>query len=407
MVKYMSKLDELIKKYCPDGVEYKNLHDICEIRGRIGFRGYTKQDVVAEGEGAISLSPSNILNGEISFNKCTYISWSKYEESPEIKAEINDILFCKTASVGKTALIKKLPKEATINPQLVILKNISCNASYLSYVLKTNFFQEKINKIKGLGTVPTISQKELSLLSIPVPPLPIQEEIVRILDSFTSLTAELQDKLNTELQARKKQYEYYKHHLLHRSDKVVELASVAYYVKERINANMVDKTTYVGVDNLLQNCEGKVISNHVPTDGKLIKYMPNDILIGNIRPYLRKIWFADNIGGTNGDVLTIRLNDNSGTEPKYLYHVLSSDDFFIYDTNNAKGAKMPRGNKDAVMKYKFSVPTLLEQRKIADILEHFYAICNDITTGLPAEIAARQKQYEYYRDKLLTFKELS
>ena len=403
----MSKLDELIKKYCPDGVEYKNLHDICEIRGRIGFRGYTKQDVVAEGEGAISLSPSNILNGEISFNKCTYISWSKYEESPEIKAEINDILFCKTASVGKTALIKKLPKEATINPQLVILKNISCNASYLSYVLKTNFFQEKINKIKGLGTVPTISQKELSLLSIPVPPLPVQEEIVRILDSFTSLTAKLQDKLNTELQARKKQYEYYKHHLLHRSDKVVELASVAYYVKERINANMVDKTTYVGVDNLLQNCEGKVISNHVPTDGKLIKYMPNDILIGNIRPYLRKIWFADNIGGTNGDVLTIRLNDNSGTEPKYLYHVLSSDDFFIYDTNNAKGAKMPRGNKDAVMKYKFSVPTLLEQRKIADILEHFYAICNDITTGLPAEIAARQKQYEYYRDKLLTFKKLS
>ena len=403
----MSKLDELIKKYCPDGVEYKNLHDICEIRGRIGFRGYTKQDVVAEGEGAISLSPSNILNGEISFNKCTYISWSKYEESPEIKAEINDILFCKTASVGKTALIKKLPKEATINPQLVILKNISCNASYLSYVLKTNFFQEKINKIKGLGTVPTISQKELSLLSIPVPPLPVQEEIVRILDSFTLLTAELQDKLNTELQARKKQYEYYKHHLLHRSDKVVELASVAYYVKERINANMVDKTTYVGVDNLLQNCEGKVISNHVPTDGKLIKYMPNDILIGNIRPYLRKIWFADNIGGTNGDVLTIRLNDNSGTEPKYLYHVLSSDDFFIYDTNNAKGAKMPRGNKDAVMKYKFSVPTLLEQRKIADILEHFYAICNDITTGLPAEIAARQKQYKYYRDKLLTFKELS
>ena len=389
----MSKLDKLIKKYCPDGVEYKNLHDICEIRGRIGFRGYTKQDVVAEGEGAISLSPSNILNGEISFNKCTYISWSKYEESPEIKAEINDILFCKTASVGKTALIKKLPKEATINPQLVILKNISCNASYLSYVLKTNFFQEKINKIKGLGTVPTISQKELSLLSIPVPPLPVQEEIVRILDSFTSLTAKLQDKLNTELQARKKQYEYYKHHLLHRSDKVVELASVAYYVKERINANMVDKTTYVGVDNLLQNCEGKVISNHVPTDGKLIKYMPNDILIGNIRPYLRKIWFADNIGGTNGDVLTIRLNDNSGTEPKYLYHVLSSDDFFIYDTNNAKGAKMPRGNKDAVMKYKFSVPTLLEQRKIADILEHFYAICNDITTGLPAEIAAHQKQY--------------
>ncbi len=132
--------------------------------------------------------------------------------------------------------------------------------------------------------------------------------------------------------------------------------------------------------------------------------MCNDILIGNIRPYLKKIWFANNDGGTNGDVLDIRVNDYSVLYPRYLYYVLSSDKFFNYDMQNAKGAKMPRGSKDAVMNYPIPVPPLEEQERIVSILDRFDKLCNDISEGLPAEIEARQKQYEYYRDKLLTFK---
>ena len=143
----------------------------------------------------------------------------------------------------------------------------------------------------------------------------------------------------------------------------------------------------------------------MPKEGKFTKYHINDIMIGNIRPYLKKIWYANNKGGANGDVLVIHIT-NERVNPQYLYYILSSDKFFNYDTSNSKGAKMPRGNKDAVMKYKFFLPTMEEQNKIVNILDKFEKLCNDISEGLPAEIEARQKQYEYYRDKLLTFKEL-
>jgi type I restriction enzyme S subunit len=92
--------------------------------------------------------------------------------------------------------------------------------------------------------------------------------------------------------------------------------------------------------------------------------------------------------------------------PKYLYYVLSSDDFFEYDMRHSKGAKMPRGDKRAVMEYRFNVPSLQKQEDIVRILDSFDVLYNDLSSGLPAEIEALQKQYEYYRDKLLDFKEM-
>ncbi len=90
-------------------------------------------------------------------------------------------------------------------------------------------------------------------------------------------------------------------------------------------------------------------------------------------------------------------------EPKYLYYVLSSDKFFAFDMQYAKGAKMPRGNKESIMTYEFPLPTLERQKEIVAILDRFDSLCNDISEGLPAEIEARKKQYEYFREKLLTF----
>lgn len=210
----MNKIERMLQELCPNGVEYKKLGDVCEIKGRIGFRGYTRKDLVSENEGAISLSPSNIENGCLHFGHCSYVSWAKYNESPEIMANIGDVVFTKTASVGKTALIKNLPKETTINPQLVLLKNITCNSAYLAYVLQDNKFQSEVQKITGVGSVPNVSQSALQGIEIPIPPLPVQEEIVRILDHFTELAASLQAELQAELQARKEQYEYYRNKLL-------------------------------------------------------------------------------------------------------------------------------------------------------------------------------------------------
>ncbi|MDO4570960.1 MAG: restriction endonuclease subunit S [Planctomycetia bacterium] len=173
------------------------------------------------------------------------------------------------------------------------------------------------------------------------------------------------------------------------------LGEVASYATKRINAELINENNYVGVENLLPNKLGKTTSSYVPSEGRLIAFQKSDILIGNIRPYLKKIWLATLDGGTNGDVLALRVHDKTTLSPQFLYYVLSSDQFFRYDMQNAKGAKMPRGNKELVLQYPIPVPPLPVQEEIVRIL--------DIFTELTAELTARRKQYEYYRDLLLNF----
>jgi type I restriction enzyme S subunit len=123
----------------------------------------------------------------------------------------------------------------------------------------------------------------------------------------------------------------------------------------------------------------------------LTEYRKNDILIGNIRPYLKKIWQSDCVGGTNGDVLVVRCTDSS-INPRFLYQVLADDKFFDYNMQHVKGAKMPRGNKEEILKYEIPVPSPEEQARIVAILDKFDALTNSLTEGLPREIELRQQQ---------------
>lgn len=141
----------------------------------------------------------------------------------------------------------------------------------------------------------------------------------------------------------------------------------------------------------------------MPIEYSCIAYKQGDILIGNIRPYLKKIWLADCDGGTNGDVLVVQIKDKQAIVEKFLYYCLSSERFFHYNDSNAKGAKMPRGDKNSVMDFEIPVPPLETQRRIVNILDKFEMLSNSLSQGLPAEIEARKKQYEYYRDLLLDF----
>jgi type I restriction enzyme S subunit len=187
------------------------------------------------------------------------------------------------------------------------------------------------------------------------------------------------------------------------------LGELAEYSKTRISYTELNGSNYVGVESLLQNRVGKKDSIRTPESGNLTQYSANDILIGNIRPYLKKIWYADRTGGTNGDVLVIHPTD-SALNSRYLYQVLADDKFFEYNMQHAKGAKMPRGNKPKIMEYLVPIPlasdaekSLVEQARIVAILDKFDALTSSITEGLPREIALRQQQYEYYRDLLLSF----
>lgn len=284
--------------------------------------------------------------------------------------------------------------------------NDAISIKYIYYFLKIN--EEYFQKIGSKMQMPQIATPDTDKFEAPIPcpenpakSLAIQSEIVRILDAFTALTNEL----TNELKLRRKQYNYYRDKLLRFDDGVVEwktLGDVAQYSQTRIGFDQLDEMNYVGVDNLLQNRAGKTLSRHVPTYGKLTEFRHNDILIGNIRPYLKKIWQSDCIGGTNGDVLVIRCMDraiNSG----YLYQVLADDKFFEYNMQHVKGAKMPRGNKENILNYPIPIPLLTEQVRIVTILDKFDTLTNSISEGLPYEIDLRKKQYEYYRDLLFSF----
>ncbi|GAA6768090.1 restriction endonuclease subunit S [Flavobacterium sp. CGRL1] len=164
--------------------EEKRLGDLCIIKGRIGYRGYTVKDIVKKGEGAITLSPSNINNGKLTFENSTYISWDKYYESPEIMIEENDVVLVKTASVGKSAIVKNVEMPATINPQFVILKKIKIDPAFLAYVIYDPIIQKQIVSAVGSGAVPNLSQESISNFTLPVPQIEEQTKIANFLSAI-------------------------------------------------------------------------------------------------------------------------------------------------------------------------------------------------------------------------------
>lgn len=179
---------------------------IADVFGRIGFRGYTVEDLVDQGEGPITLSPSNIVDQKLSLNKCSYISWDKYYESPEIQINFGDIILVKTASVGKCAIYSS--KElATLNPQLVVLKNLKCNNKYLYYAIISDVGQTPILLDNFGSVIPTITQNSLCHYKIPLPSISEQNIIASFLDSkcaeIDALTADIQKEIETLQEYRK------------------------------------------------------------------------------------------------------------------------------------------------------------------------------------------------------------
>jgi type I restriction enzyme S subunit len=171
----------------PEHWEVRQLKSIVTLAGRIGFRGYTTADLVEEGHGAVTLSPSNLIDGGVSFEKCSYLSWAKFHESPEIKVEPLDIVMVKTgSSFGKVGMVADtLPQPATINPQLVLLKNCKFNSRFLFFSLLAHHVQAEIAVSNTGGTIPTMTQEFIGGIRVPMPPLKEQAAIVTRLEKET------------------------------------------------------------------------------------------------------------------------------------------------------------------------------------------------------------------------------
>ena len=377
----MKNLETLIQELCPDGVEFVKLGEVCEIKRGIRV---VKKDLQETGKIPVYQNSLVPLGYKDEFN---YPS---------------NVAFVISAGAAGDVGYSQVPFWAA-DDCLTITCPSNIENKYVYYFLKN--YEYKLKSKVRKASIPRLSRKVVDDLEIPLPPIEVQTEIVRILDKFTSLEAELE----AELDCRKRQYEYYRDKLLSFDNvggQEVEwkkMSEVSFYPKTRIDASELSDNSYIGVENLLKDKLGRTDSTVKP-EGSVIQFVEKDILIGNIRPYLRKIWKSDCKGGTNGDVLCIRVKEPSEVSPDYLFHILSSEKFFLYDIKNSKGAKMPRGDKAAVMDFEIPVPTLEEQNRIVSILNRFESLTTSLQSGLPAEIAARRQQYEHYRDKLLTFK---
>ncbi len=167
----------------PEEWKKKKLKFISKLFGRIGFRGYTVDDIVNDYEGAITLSPSNIIDDKFNLDKKTYLSWTKYEESPEIQIFENDILLVKTGStIGKICIVDNQTEKMTINPQLVVLKSLQILPKFLTYFMRSNKFKDQIYCDIVGGSTPTISQEKIFNYYILSPTYEQQKQVVKYLD---------------------------------------------------------------------------------------------------------------------------------------------------------------------------------------------------------------------------------
>jgi len=405
-------------------VEWKTLGEVCDVRDG------THDSPNKKAFGKYLITSKNVKNGSINFDSAYFISESDFDNiNKRSKVDIDDLLFTMIGTVGEIAHITEEPDFAIKNVGLIKTQN-RILSRYLLHYLQSTYAKDYILSNSSKGSQVFLGLGKLRNFPIPYVEPKIQSRIVQVLDNFDTVCNDLNIGLPKEIELRQKQYEYFREKLLtftaegvYTESRVeewdnsaiikllqwvfgpirVELGAVAEYSKKRISVTELTPETYVGVDNLLQDRKGKTVATFLPNQGSVTTYNQGDILIGNIRPYLKKIWFSNQVGGSSGDVLTIQNSITPFMENKYLYYILSDDRFFNYNVQYSKGSKMPRGDKQAIMQYKFILPSLTEQERIVSILDNFNTLTNSLSEGLPKEIELRQKQYEYWREQLLNF----
>ena len=394
----MSKLDELIKKYCPDGVTFIELGKVVKF---LNGRAYKKSELLDEGKYKV------LRVGNFHTNDKWYYS---NLELPEDKYCNNgDLLYTWAATIGpeiwngdKVIFHYHIWK--------LIFDDKILDKKFLYYFLDMDV--NTITQSTTKSTMPHVSMSSMNKRIIPIPPLPVQEEIVRILDSFTSLTVELQ----AELQARKKQYEYYKEQVINmKINTSIQYIPLSKFAAVRDGTHTSPKPTYFGKYLLTSK---NVKNGAITFDGAYL-ISEDDFNAINVRSKVDKWDLLFTMIGTVGEVGLITeepdfaiknvglIKTGNELDAMFLKYYLTSSCVRKYvEENRSKGSQVFL----ALGKLRnIPIPILKEKDKqtIIKKIASLEKLCYSISDGLPAEIAARQKQYEYYRDKLLTFKELS
>ena len=386
----MSKLDELLRELCPNGVEYKTLGEIAVdiYRGA----GITRDQVTAEGTPCVRYGEIYTTYG-VWFDKCV----SHTDESKLLSKkyfEHGDILFAITGeSVDDIAkcCVYIGHEKCLAGGDIVVLKH-NQNPKYLSYALATTDARQQKSKGKVKSKVVHSSVPAIREIKVPVPPIEIQREIVRILDNFTNLTAEL----TAELTARGIQYSYYRNKLLtfHSDTKIVQLADIADIGTGSSNTN---EAVEDGKYPFFVRSQEPLRKNDYEYDETAIITAGDGVGVGKVYHYIEGKY------ALHQRAYRIHINTPE-VMPKYYFHYMKAK-FLPYIQKTMFQGSVASIRRPMLNAFPVPVPPLDVQNRIVNVLDNFEKICSDLNIGLPAEIEARQKQYEYYRDKLLTFAE--
>lgn len=383
----------------------EKLDTICEIKNGVNV---TQNDDIAKYKVS---RIETIADATFNSNAVKYTN-DEVDESNFLQK--GDILFSHINSVihlGKTALFN-IDEKIIHGINLLrfrILNNIVL-PKFLLECMKLNDFIKFIqsNATKAIHQA-SVNTTFLKSIKIPLPPLDIQKQIVAECESVESENSRILNEiaeqkeqinrvlaktgiLNVEFQDNEDLKDLPTPQDYNLTEwESVKLKNVAFYPNNKIEVEFLTAKNYVGVDNLLQNKEGKRDADFVLQSGMANEFIKDDILIGNIRPYLKKIWFADIDGGTNGDVIVIRILNKENINSKFLYLILKDDSFFDYDMKHVKGLKMPRGNKEAILNYKFLLPPLEAQEKIVQAINSIEQKISSLQTELNS-LNGKQKE---------------
>ena len=385
----MSKLDEMIRELCPDGVEYVKLNSVCDIYdGTHSTPNYTES-------GVKFASVENIGN---LYATQKYISEKDFEKY-KIKPRIGDVMMTRIGSVGVCTVVDRnealafYVSLALLRPQLDKVQS-----RFLKYAIESIHGRKELRKRTLINAVPIkINKDDIGKVTIPLPPIEIQSEIVHTLDNYTENVVKLQNQLTAELTARKTQYAYYRDKLLqykmptkeYEVGEICEVSAGGDVPKEHFSK---EKSEQYKVPVISNGCGINAFYGY--TDAARVDKPAVTVAARGTIGYAE---YRDYPYFPIIRLITLIPRDDKQLNAKYLYYSLEGRHYKVPTSG------IPQLTVPVIKKEKVSIPPLDVQKRIVNVLDNFEKICSDLNIGLPAEIEARQKQYEYYRDKLLTF----
>lgn len=393
----MSRLKELIQKLCPDGVEYKPLGELGKFYG--GLTGKSKDDFI--NGNAKFITYKNVYSNpalEIHVNDNVKIANGENQRA----LEYGDVIFTGSSETPdecglSSVLTAHTDEKLYLNSFCFIFRFDDVSIilpDFAKHLFRSTSLRYQIGKTASGVTRYNVSKKLMEKVVIPLPPLPVQSEIVRILDSFVALTSEL----TSELAARKKQYEYYRDSLFTFDDTVqwLALSEIADIGTGSSNTN---EELGVGDYPFFVRSQEVRRKNTYEYDETAIITSGDGVGVGKI------FHFVNGKYALHQRAYRIHITDERVLPRYYFYYMKSA--FLPYIEKNSFHSSVTSIRRPMLNNFPVPVPAFEKQRRIVAILDRFDTLCNNISTGLPAEIEARKKQYEYYRDKLLTFKEVT